>query len=359
MRPSTPHTRRPAASLSPAATRVLAHPRIELPPAARADVGSGQVHTSVLSAMLRLAETYRIGVSVVRQGIRSTCSAHPAQRPSAAVGRSTPGGSTERRWSAPINKNRIPGCTYTEPGIGSVGMTEAQARAAGYKVKVGKFPFAGDSRATILGQHDGFIKVVADEKYGEILGVHIIGPEGFELIARSGGGHGSRSHSGRHDADHSRASHAVRSGGRGIQRGLRSLDQCVSCCACGNSAACGYGERAGVAAANWWPQRKQGLSADQLLLLEHPHVITMGRNGHMENLLASDEVLDRAGISFLSRPTAAAMSPITGRARLVGYPISICASGSATSARTCAAIEQVLIDTLAELRHRGRARFRD
>ena len=85
----------------------------------------------------------------------------------------------------PINKNRIPGCTYTDPGIGSVGMTEAQARAAGYQVKVGRFPFAGDSRATIIGHHEGFIKVVADEKYGEILGVHIIGPEGFELIGEA------------------------------------------------------------------------------------------------------------------------------------------------------------------------------
>ena len=85
----------------------------------------------------------------------------------------------------PINRNRIPGATYTEPGIGSVGMTEAQARAAGYKVKVGKFPFGGNSRATILGSHDGFVKVVSDEKYGEILGVHIIGPEAFELIAEA------------------------------------------------------------------------------------------------------------------------------------------------------------------------------
>jgi dihydrolipoamide dehydrogenase len=87
--------------------------------------------------------------------------------------------------AVPINKNRIPGCTYTEPGIGSVGLTEAQAKAQGYQVKVGKFPFAGNSRATIVGHHEGFIKVVADEKYGEILGVHIIGPEGFELIAEA------------------------------------------------------------------------------------------------------------------------------------------------------------------------------
>ena len=87
--------------------------------------------------------------------------------------------------AVPINKNRIPGCTYTEPGIGSVGLTEAQAKAQGYKVRVGRFPFLGNSRATILGHHDGFVKVVSDETYGEILGVHIIGPEGYELIAEA------------------------------------------------------------------------------------------------------------------------------------------------------------------------------
>ncbi len=85
----------------------------------------------------------------------------------------------------PVNKNRIPGATYTEPGIGSVGLTEAQAKAQGYKVRVGKFPFLANSKATILGQHDGFVKVVTDETYGEILGVHIIGPHGYELIAEA------------------------------------------------------------------------------------------------------------------------------------------------------------------------------
>jgi dihydrolipoamide dehydrogenase len=83
----------------------------------------------------------------------------------------------------PINKLHIPGATYTEPGIGSVGLTEAQARAQGRKVKIGKFPFQANSKASILGQHDGFVKIVADETYGEILGVHIIGPEAFELIS--------------------------------------------------------------------------------------------------------------------------------------------------------------------------------
>ena len=87
--------------------------------------------------------------------------------------------------TTPIRRNRIPGATYTDPGIGSVGLTEAQARAAGHDVKVGKFPFAANSKATILGSHDGFVKVVADGRYGEILGVHIIGPEAYELISEA------------------------------------------------------------------------------------------------------------------------------------------------------------------------------
>ncbi len=85
----------------------------------------------------------------------------------------------------PINRNRIPGATYTDPGIGSVGLSEAQARAQGFKVKVGKFPFAGNSKATILDKHEGFVKVIAEETLGEILGVHIIGPEAFELISEA------------------------------------------------------------------------------------------------------------------------------------------------------------------------------
>jgi dihydrolipoamide dehydrogenase len=87
--------------------------------------------------------------------------------------------------AAPINRNRIPGSTYCEPGIGSVGMTEAQAKAKGYQVKVGKFPFLANSKATILGQHDGFVKVVSEAQYGEILGVHIIGPIAYEVIGEA------------------------------------------------------------------------------------------------------------------------------------------------------------------------------
>ncbi len=87
--------------------------------------------------------------------------------------------------SKPINPEHIPGATYCHPEIGSVGLTEAKAREAGYNVKVGKFPFTANSRASIVGQHEGFIKIVADAEYGEILGVHIIGPQATELIAEA------------------------------------------------------------------------------------------------------------------------------------------------------------------------------
>jgi dihydrolipoamide dehydrogenase len=85
----------------------------------------------------------------------------------------------------PINRERIPGATYCHPEIGSVGLTETQAREAGYNLKIGKFPFTANSRASIVGQHEGFIKIVSDADYGEILGVHIIGPQATELIAEA------------------------------------------------------------------------------------------------------------------------------------------------------------------------------
>jgi len=84
-----------------------------------------------------------------------------------------------------IRKDRIPNATYCEPQIGSIGLTEKQARDAGYAVKIGKFPFVGNSKATILGNHGGFIKVVSEEKYGEVLGIHIIGPLATEILAEA------------------------------------------------------------------------------------------------------------------------------------------------------------------------------
>ena len=85
----------------------------------------------------------------------------------------------------PINPEHIPNATYCHPEIGSVGLTEEKAREAGYNLKIGKFPFTANSRASIVGQHEGFIKIISDADYGEILGAHIIGPQATELIAEA------------------------------------------------------------------------------------------------------------------------------------------------------------------------------
>jgi len=85
-----------------------------------------------------------------------------------------------------IDYGKIPGCTYCTPEIASIGLTEAKAKERGYAVKVGKFPFSANGKATILGQRNGFVKIVADQQYDEVLGVHIIGPHATELIAEAG-----------------------------------------------------------------------------------------------------------------------------------------------------------------------------
>ena len=90
-----------------------------------------------------------------------------------------------KKEDRPIDLMKIPNVTYCHPEIGSVGLTEAKARERGYNVKIGKFPFTANSRASIVGEHEGFIKIVSDAKYGEILGVHIIGPQATELIAEA------------------------------------------------------------------------------------------------------------------------------------------------------------------------------
>ena len=85
----------------------------------------------------------------------------------------------------PINYDHVPRCTYCDPEIGSAGLTEAQAKEKGYDVRVGSFPFRALARARMAGEVDGFVKIVADKKYDEVLGVHIIGPRATELIAEA------------------------------------------------------------------------------------------------------------------------------------------------------------------------------
>jgi dihydrolipoamide dehydrogenase len=81
-----------------------------------------------------------------------------------------------------LDKRNIPGCTYSRPQVASVGLTEARAKAEGYEVKVGKFPFIGNGKAIALGEAEGFVKTVFDAKTGELLGAHMIGAEVTELI---------------------------------------------------------------------------------------------------------------------------------------------------------------------------------
>jgi dihydrolipoamide dehydrogenase len=85
----------------------------------------------------------------------------------------------------PLNYGNIPGCTYCNPEIASVGMTEKAAKEAGYEIKVGKFPFSASGKASAAGAKDGFVKVIFDAKYGEWLGCHMIGANVTEMIAEA------------------------------------------------------------------------------------------------------------------------------------------------------------------------------
>lgn len=85
----------------------------------------------------------------------------------------------------PLNLRLVPGCTYCDPEVGSVGLTEAKAKEMGYDVKIGKFPFSASGKARIIGEEEGFVKIVSEKKYDEILGVHIIGAHATELIAEA------------------------------------------------------------------------------------------------------------------------------------------------------------------------------
>ncbi len=139
----------------------------------RAKVERGHVHAN---AFLETAEPRLYAIGDIVAGLPQL--AHAASMEGLiAVGRMA------GKDVQPFDRRRCPAATYCEPQIGSIGLTEQQARDAGHAVKTGKFPFLANSKATILGHHDGFIKVVADSNYGEILGVHAIGPLATEIIA--------------------------------------------------------------------------------------------------------------------------------------------------------------------------------
>lgn len=86
----------------------------------------------------------------------------------------------------PLDRKKVPRCTYTRPEVASVGLTEEEARQAGHQVKVGRFPFRGIGKAQVFGEIDGFAKLVADARSGELLGAHLVGPHATDLISEAG-----------------------------------------------------------------------------------------------------------------------------------------------------------------------------
>ncbi|WP_029214710.1 dihydrolipoyl dehydrogenase [Kallotenue papyrolyticum] len=124
----------------------------------------------------RVPSIYAIGDCVGRTGLAHVASAEGILAVEHIAGHE----------AHPINYEKVPSPMWCEPQVGFAGLTEAQARERGYDVKVGKFPFTGNGHAAILGQRAGFVKIVAEKQYNEILGIHIIGPRATELLAEAG-----------------------------------------------------------------------------------------------------------------------------------------------------------------------------
>ena len=123
----------------------------------------------------------RLATSFIAREARRIRSSRMCRRPRA----SSPPSGLRDRTSKPINYDHVPGCTYCDPEIGSVGLTEREAQEKGFDVRVGTFPFFVLGRAKMAGEAEGFVKIVADKKYDEVLGVHMIGPRATELVAEA------------------------------------------------------------------------------------------------------------------------------------------------------------------------------
>jgi dihydrolipoamide dehydrogenase len=144
-------------------------------------IGLEEMGIAVENGRIKVDEFYRTnveGVYAIGDIIATPALAHVASAEGITCVEKIAGHHPE-----PINYNNIPGCTYTNPEVSSVGLTEAKAREAGYEIKVGKFPFSASGKASASGQKEGFVKLVFDAKYGELLGAHMIGGNVTEMIA--------------------------------------------------------------------------------------------------------------------------------------------------------------------------------
>jgi dihydrolipoamide dehydrogenase len=142
----------------------------------------------LVNGFVRVDELYRTAAPGI-SAIGDVVTLGPAPHPQLAHVSSAEGiVAAERiagRETRPLDYDRVPACTYCDPEIGSVGLTERAARERGYDVRVGTFPFGVLGRAKMAGETDGFVKIVADARYDEVLGVHLIGPRATELVAEA------------------------------------------------------------------------------------------------------------------------------------------------------------------------------
>jgi len=145
------------------------------------DIGLGNLGIQMERGLVVVDEFYRTnveGIYAIGDMIPGPALAHVASHEALRCVEKISG-----RDVAPIDYGNIPSCTYCQPEVASVGMTETQAKEAGYEIKVGKFPFSASGKATAAGKKDGFIKVIFDAKYGEFLGAHMLGAGVTDLIA--------------------------------------------------------------------------------------------------------------------------------------------------------------------------------
>ncbi len=144
-------------------------------------IGLEEMGVATENGRVKVDEFYRTnveGVYAIGDIIATPALAHVASAEGITCVEKIAGHSPE-----PINYGNIPGCTYTSPEVSSVGLTEAKAKEAGFEIKVGKFPFSASGKASAAGMKDGFVKLIFDARYGELLGAHMIGGNVTEMIA--------------------------------------------------------------------------------------------------------------------------------------------------------------------------------
>ena len=145
------------------------------------NIGIEEVGVVIEKGKIKVDDFYRTnvaGVYAIGDIIHGPALAHVASAEGIACVEKIAGLNTQA-----IDYGNIPGCTYTNPEVSSVGMTEKQAKEAGYDIKVGKFPYSASGKASAAGQKDGFVKLIFDSKYGELLGGHMIGGNVTEIVA--------------------------------------------------------------------------------------------------------------------------------------------------------------------------------